>query len=590
MTELNDHELLAEFARTGSEAAFATLTARHVNLVYSAALRFSGNLHHAEEIAQAVFIILARKAGNLSPRIVISGWLYQAARLTAANFVKGEIRRQHREQEAYMQSTLNEPDAAAWVQIAPLLDEAMGHLGETDRNAVVLRFFENQTAAEVAATLKLTEAAAHKRVNRALEKLRKIFGKRGVTLSATLIAGAVSVNSVSAAPVGLATTISTVAITKGAAAGGSTLALVKGALKLMAWTNAKTAVVVGVGVLLAAGTTIITVEKIIAPAVPFIRIEGKGQIELYTQPPRVIANADIAILTDGKSYRISIVSRGEGKLENDAYDLRAEYGSDGVDLFVVSDQLSPFHRTHEGVGGFAYAGRVLGNDNFVPLAAQAVWLAYCSQDYFSNSNHQTGLKLFDGFSMAWPDFITNQVTYWPGSTLPQSITGWSRNWIMGVRTNSDQPKQAVELKQYPNGFKAWKFTASDPVMVGNMRVPRQIILETFFPKPPNTATTGDETLLLRKATFTVDSVEIGKGKFTPLPPVTVPDLQIEDWRFKDLAGNFIIGSHATPQGWPVRGSKGFIQAAAEANKLAAGENRALIQAELKKEAQIIPPP
>src|ERR1035441_3592843 len=105
MPELDDHELLSEFARNESEAAFAALVARYVNLVYSTALRFAGNPHHAEEITQAVFIILARKAGKLSPRTVLSGWLYQTARLTAANVVKGEIRRQHREQEAYMQST-----------------------------------------------------------------------------------------------------------------------------------------------------------------------------------------------------------------------------------------------------------------------------------------------------------------------------------------------------------------------------------------------------------------------------------------------------------------------------------------------------
>ena len=157
MTELDDHELLAEFARTESEAAFAELVSRHVNLVYSAAQRFTGNPHHAEEITQAVFIILARKAGSLSSRVVLSGWLYQTARLTAANFVKGEIRRQQREQEAYMQSTLTDlsrhSEATAgteniWQRIAPLLDEAMGHLGETDRNAVVLRFFENKTAQE----------------------------------------------------------------------------------------------------------------------------------------------------------------------------------------------------------------------------------------------------------------------------------------------------------------------------------------------------------------------------------------------------------------------------------------------------------
>src|ERR1019366_10414141 len=125
MPELDDHELLAEFARNESEAAFATLVARHVNLVYSAALRFTGNPQHAEEITQAVFIILARKAGSLRRGTVLSGWLYQAARLTAANFMKGESRRQRREQEAYMQSTLTGPDSAAWEQIAAMLDQAM---------------------------------------------------------------------------------------------------------------------------------------------------------------------------------------------------------------------------------------------------------------------------------------------------------------------------------------------------------------------------------------------------------------------------------------------------------------------------------
>ena len=262
MTELDDHELLAAYARTESEPAFATLVARHVNLVHSAALRFTGNPHHAGEITQAVFILLARKAGGLGRHVVVSGWLYQTARLTAANFIKGEIRRQSREQEAYMQSTLNEPADAAWQQIAPLLDEAMGGLGAADRNALVLRYFENKSAAEIATTLRLNEATAHKRVSRALEKLRKFFTKRGLTLSALTIATAVSANSVSAAPAGLATTITTVALTKGATAGASTLTLVKGALKLMAWTKAKTILITGTVLLVAAGTTTVTVHTV----------------------------------------------------------------------------------------------------------------------------------------------------------------------------------------------------------------------------------------------------------------------------------------------------------------------------------------
>jgi RNA polymerase sigma factor (sigma-70 family) len=276
MAELTDHELLVEFARTESERAFGMLVTRYVNLVYSAALRFTGNSHHAEEITQAVFIILARKAGKLSPRVVLSGWLYQAARLTAANLVKGESRRHHREQEAYMQSTLNESDAA-WQQIAPLLDEAMGGLGENDRNAVVLRFFENKTAAEVAGALKLTEAAAHKRVNRALEKLRKFFTRRGVSSTAAIFAGAISANSVQAAPAALAKAVTAVAVVKGATASISTLTLIKGALKIMAWTKMKTVAVVGVAVILAAGMTDLAVKHHRQPHKPMPAAAGSSQ-------------------------------------------------------------------------------------------------------------------------------------------------------------------------------------------------------------------------------------------------------------------------------------------------------------------------
>src|ERR1017187_544583 len=191
MPELDDIALLKEYAEIGSEAAFTALVGRHVNLVYSAALRSVGNAHAAQEIAQAVFIILARKAKSLDDRTILSGWLYQTARLTAANYLRGEIRRQNREQEAYMQAILNEPEsdpsrrsgaeAEGWRQIAPLLDAAMGRLGEKDRNAIVLRFFENKNLSEVGAALGASEDAAKMRVNRALEKLRKIFSKRGVT-------------------------------------------------------------------------------------------------------------------------------------------------------------------------------------------------------------------------------------------------------------------------------------------------------------------------------------------------------------------------------------------------------------------------
>ena len=284
MPELTDHELLAEYVRTESEETFATLVVRHVNLVYSTALRGTGNSHHADEITQAVFIILARKADKLSERVVLSGWLYQTARLTAANFMKSEIRRRRREQEAYLQSTLNEPaPAAAWQQIAPLLDDVMGSLSEADRNAVVLRFFENKTAGEIAAVLKISEAAAHKRTARSLEKLRKLFSKRGVFSATSDIAGAISANSLRNAPPALVKSITLLAAGKGAAATGSTLGMVKGALKIMSWTKAKTTIALAVvAIVMATGGSYLVLNQ---PKPP--RQLGKPTLPLGEVTPEI---------------------------------------------------------------------------------------------------------------------------------------------------------------------------------------------------------------------------------------------------------------------------------------------------------------
>ncbi len=261
MTGPDDRQLLAEFARENSEAAFAALVTRHVNLVYSIALRQTGNPHAAEEITQAVFVILALKAASLGPKTILSGWLYQTARLTAANYRRTEFRRARREQEAFMQSQLEEPQSEeTWPRIAPLLDDALGKLGERDRHAIVLRFFEKKTLGEVGAALGASEDAAKMRVNRALEKLRKIFSKRGVTLTTTLIAGAVSANSVQAAPTGLVVT-AMAAAAKGAVAGGSTLAIVKGVLNIMAWKKVKVVTAAGLAVLTSAALIILLAQN-----------------------------------------------------------------------------------------------------------------------------------------------------------------------------------------------------------------------------------------------------------------------------------------------------------------------------------------
>ena len=230
MQELDDNALLREYAERGSGAAFAALVERHVNQVYSAALRRTGQPHLAEEITQAVFVTLAQKSRQLDRRVVLSGWLYQTAQWTALTYLRGEIRRARREEEAHMQTVTNETDLEVWRQIAPALDDALAALNETDRHAIVLRFFDGKSMREVGAALGANENAAKMRVGRALEKLRNFFTKRGIASTAETLAGALSTHAIQPAPVALVKTITAAALAKGAVASLPSAALAKSTL------------------------------------------------------------------------------------------------------------------------------------------------------------------------------------------------------------------------------------------------------------------------------------------------------------------------------------------------------------------------
>jgi RNA polymerase sigma factor (sigma-70 family) len=207
----SDLELLARYARHNAEDAFEEIVRRHLGLVYSAALRQVRSPQLAEDVAQSAFLKLARHARELAPDTVVTAWLYQVTRREGIDAVRREARRQLREQIASEMNVMN-ATADDWTQIEPLLDEAMHALGETDRTAVLLRYFENKSLREVGETLGTSDDTAQKRVSRAIERLREFFAGRGVTIGASGLVLAVSANAVQAVPAGLSLAINAAVI------------------------------------------------------------------------------------------------------------------------------------------------------------------------------------------------------------------------------------------------------------------------------------------------------------------------------------------------------------------------------------------
>jgi RNA polymerase sigma factor (sigma-70 family) len=247
-----DSELLRRYAGTKSEEAFAELVRRHVNLVYSAALRqVNGDTHLAQDVAQTVFTDLARKAAPLARRSTLTSWLYTSAHFAAAKIARTENRRRDREEKLMREPSNNTaqevgrvtPCAPDWEKLRPMLDEVMHELKEPDREAILLRYFENRQFAEIGGKLGLNENAARMRVERALEKLRAVFLRRGVAAT-TALASVISANAVQIAPAGLAATLTSASL---AGAGTGTLTF----LKLMTMTKLK----LGISALVVASAT-----------------------------------------------------------------------------------------------------------------------------------------------------------------------------------------------------------------------------------------------------------------------------------------------------------------------------------------------
>ncbi|MFT3870606.1 MAG: sigma-70 family RNA polymerase sigma factor [Nibricoccus sp.] len=204
---IEDSELLRRYVAEHSEPAFADLVSRHVDLVYSVALRtVGGDAHSAQDVAQGVFIALARNAPSLLRHQALAGWLYLTTHHTAAQAVRAARRRQHREEQATTMNEIQNSTDIEWHRLRPVLDETMRDLNELDREAILLRFFEKRPFADIGAALRVKEDAARMRVDRAIEKLRTLLAKRGVNSTAAALSMFIG-SQVVAAPVSLSTNI-----------------------------------------------------------------------------------------------------------------------------------------------------------------------------------------------------------------------------------------------------------------------------------------------------------------------------------------------------------------------------------------------
>lgn len=281
-----DSELLRRYAE-GSESAFATFVQRHVNLVYAAALRRTGHDRQlAEEITQTVFAHCARKAKTLRDHPALGGWLHRSTRFAAIDSLRARQHRLAAEALAAMHaesSPAPETDRT-WNEIRPLVDALLDRLGDSERGAIVLRFFEGRSFAEIGARFRISEDAARMRVDRALDKLRLSLARRGVRSTAATLGLALGAWGAPAAPAGLAHAISASALATTTASGGG---LALGSLFLMSKTKAAVS-----GAALALGLTAVVFES-------RANLDLQRQINALHSPPQRVASSRIAAPAPG---------------------------------------------------------------------------------------------------------------------------------------------------------------------------------------------------------------------------------------------------------------------------------------------------
>ncbi|MGC4075217.1 MAG: sigma-70 family RNA polymerase sigma factor [Nibricoccus sp.] len=252
----DDAELLSRYAETRSEPAFAQIVERHLGMVYHAALRqLGGDAHRANDVAQAVFVLLAEKANQLRGHPSLAGWLHTTTRFKVREWMRESARRNRREAEAHAMSEQQQTPShdEEWAKLRPVIDDVLAELNPDDREAVLLRFFEGKSFAEIGERLKLTQTAAHRRVERALEKTRARLTRRGIA-STTVLAGALGTQAGLAAPAGLSASV---------VAATSTVTIAPAAMSVVATFTlmATSKIMMGTAALVIAGASVVLVSQ-----------------------------------------------------------------------------------------------------------------------------------------------------------------------------------------------------------------------------------------------------------------------------------------------------------------------------------------
>jgi len=259
---MNDVELLKSYVSTGSQDAFTRLVQRHINLVYSVALRSTRDSHLADDVTQAVFLVLAKKARTIRGPALLPAWLMSTTRYAANNARRGEFRRRHHEHEAaaMLSETYNPPEPGA--DVSPMLDYSLEALSPADRTAILLRYIHNKTAREIGQDLGISEQTAQRRLSRALEKIRTFLSRRGISRPADAISSSLGQHYLHVAPEALTALIVARCATTAAATATSASALAELTLKTIAWAHAKLlAAACAACLLIAGGVTVAVVES-----------------------------------------------------------------------------------------------------------------------------------------------------------------------------------------------------------------------------------------------------------------------------------------------------------------------------------------